>query len=65
MSFDGCGGINDLLWRFLVKRVTGCSRFRTGTAMVGKNGHFGKVIAGKFNHLEGNFDFLDKEIHKK
>ena len=28
--------------------------------MVGKNGHFGKVIAGKFNHLEGNFDFWDK-----
>ena len=27
------------------------------TSMVGKNGHFGKVIAGKFNHLEGNFDF--------
>ena len=21
------------------------------------DGHFGKVIAGKFNHLEGNFDF--------
>ena len=27
------------------------------SAMVGKNGHLGKVIAGKFNHLEGNFDF--------
>ena len=25
--------------------------------MVGKNGHFGKVIAGKIYHLEGNFDF--------
>ena len=23
----GCGGINDLLWRFLVKLVTGCRRF--------------------------------------
>ena len=23
----------------------------------GKNGHFGKVIARKFIHLEGNFDF--------
>ena len=30
-----------------------------------KNGHFGKVIAGKFIHLEGNSDFRDKEIHKK
>ena len=30
-----------------------------------KNGQFGKVIAGKLNHLEGNFDFCDKDIHKK
>ena len=29
-------------------------------SMVGKNGHFGKVIAGKFYH----FDFWVKEIHK-
>ena len=36
-----------------------------GFDMVGKNGHFGKVIAGKFIHMEGNFDFWDKEIHKK
>ena len=33
--------------------------------MVGKNGHFDKVVAGKFNRLEGIFDFWDKEIHKK
>ena len=30
-----------------------------------KSGQFGKVIAGKFNHLEGNFDLLDKKILKK
>ena len=29
--------------------------------MVGKSGQFGKVIAGKFNHLEGNFDFEIKK----
>ena len=32
--------------------------------MAQKNGKFGNVIPRNFCHLEGNFDFLDKEIHK-
>ena len=58
-SFDYEGskvGVKDYVW--LLETMD-------SIYMVGKNGHFGKVIAGKFNHSEGNFDFWDKEIHKK
>ena len=32
-----------------------------GASMVGKSGQIGKVIAGKFNHLEGNLTFIIKK----
>ena len=34
-------------------------------SMAGKIGHFGNVIAGKFNYLEGNFDPLQVLIIDK
>ena len=30
----------------------------------GKSGESGKLLPGKFDHLEGNYDFSPKELHK-
>ena len=32
---------------------------------MGKSGESGKLLPGKFDHLEGNYDFSHKEIHIK
>ena len=34
------------------------------TSTVGKSGESGKLLPGKFDHFEGNYDFSHKEIHK-
>ena len=30
----------------------------------GKSGESGKLLPGKFDHLEGNYEFSQKEIHR-
>ena len=34
-----------------------------GASTVGKSGESGKLLPGKFDHLEGNYEFQHTEIH--